>query len=482
MLSLAAPAGAGSLMKVGVDDDNLMQRQPGRAAPTAASWRKAGVDQSRITLIWSRIAPLASSVTRPVGFDPRNPNSPGYYWVDVDNAVAALRANQIDVTLALTTPGPIWASQVPSRRDQTYKPSPTEFGDFAHAVALRYGSQIYSYVLINEPNLWQWLTPQWSCKSAAASSCTPASPAIYRNLFRKGYDAIKAITPKAIVWGGSLAPGGSPGRLQTRSSLGPLLFLRSMGCVSSSFKNDRSSATCKGFKPLAIDGIAIHPHSGQRAPDLPARLPDTVTIATMSRLTTTIDKIQARGGVLNGTATGSAQKSKRIDVYISEYGVQTNPPDTLSGVSLSNQDAYYQQAAYMMWKNSRVKLFAQYLWLDEPVDAASFGAGSWQSGVYFASGKPKPSAGSFPHPFWVDLPRHSSSATLWGQVRPGAPASVTVQRKLGSVAFRRLKTLQPNAAGYFSFKTTVRRKSTFRFQYNDGKLRSSETRTVAPRR
>ena len=458
-----------------------MQRKAGLAGPTARQWQDHGVDQSRITLIWSRVAPSPASIHKPDGFNARDNTEASYNWGEVDRAVAALNARGIEVTLALTSPAPVWATAVPSRREPTYKPDPQEFGDFAHAVAVRYAGKATSFILINEPNLWQWLTPQVSCSSAAVSSCKPASPAIYRRLFRAGYDQIKAVSPGVSIWGGALAPGGRANTDFKRISLGPLTFLRSMGCVTASYKRDRSSSRgCSGFSPLKMDGIAVHPHTAGRPPTDPAKDPDSVTIPTIGRMTGVVDRIQAAGGVLNGAVSSSSAGSAHLGVYIDEYGVQTDPPDQLLGVSLSRQNSYYQQAAEMMWKNPRVKLLAFYLWQDEPIDASSFGAGSWQSGVYFASGKAKPSAESFDHPFWVDLAAGSKRALLWGQVRPGGAATVTIEAKpSGSSKYSRLAVRQTNAAGYFSLTTRVTKQTSFRFTYGSP-TRVSSVRTVKP--
>ena len=479
-LAVAAPAGASSGMKIGVADDKLMLRISDEVAPTALEWQKNGVDQTRLTLIWGRIAPDAQKTKKPSGFEPRDNTSRLYQWGSIDRAVAALNARGIEITLGLATPAPIWATEVPSRHEGTYKPKASEFGAFAHAVATRYKGKVSSFTLINEPNLWQFLTPQVSCSSSSVSSCKPASPAIYRRLFSAGYKAIKSVSKDYSVWGGALGPGPRPDSNPRKISLGPLTFLRNMGCVTTEFKRDRSSSGCKGFEPLKMDGVAMHPHTAGRAPNEPARDADSITIPTISRLTTTMDKIQRAGGVLNGSGGSYGEKHTGLNVFIDEYGVQTSPPDRLMGVSLANQDAYYQQAAQMMWKNPRVKLLLFYLWRDEPVDGSSFGAGTWQSGVYFASGKAKPSAKSFPHPFWVDLERGSRSATIWGQVRPGGSSVVKLQAKVaGYSTYKTIKSLTTNSQGFFSTKAYVRKKTSSRFQYGSPS-RLSSVRTVAP--
>jgi hypothetical protein len=489
-LVLVSPASASSSLQIGIDDDGLMQRTPETTAPTAALWKKNGVDQARLTLVWTRIAPAAESTKKPAGFNARDPNSPGYVWGDVDRAVAALEANQIDVTILIAAPNPYWVSQVPSRRSKTYKPDPKELGDFLFAIATRYKGRIKSYLPMNEPNLWQYITPQYSCSSKSAKSCTLSGAAIYRELYRSGYAAVKAADPAAAVWIGSLAPHGRPGVSPTASSPGPSAFFKAMACVKSNYAVDKTSPGCKSYKPLPTDGIAHHPHTVLLSPT--QREPgDAITTANISTLTGLFDRLQSKGRVLNSAVAGSAQKSKRLDVFLDEYGVQTNPPDKLQGLSATKQDEYYQQVSYMMWKNPRVKLLAFYLWQDEPYTQAKSWA--WQSGMYYANGKIKPSGRSFPHPFWVDLPKGSKSATVWGQIRSpqgglakqaagAATNSVTVQVRSGkSASFKNLKTVSPNAEGYFSFKASVSGTRSFRFVYGSP-AQSSEVRTVTPRR
>ena len=411
-------------------------------------------------------------------------------WGDVDRAVAALEANQIDVTILIAAPNPYWVSQVPSRRSKTYKPDPKQLGDVLFAIATRYKGRIKSYLPMNEPNLWQYITPQYSCTSKSVKSCTLSGAAIYRELYRSGYAAVKAADPAAAVWIGSLAPHGRPGVSPTASSPGPSAFFKAMACVKSNFAVDKTSPGCKSYKPLPTDGIAHHPHTVLLSPT--KREPgDAITTANISTLTGLFDRLQSKGRILNSAVAGSAQKSKRLGVFLDEYGVQTNPPDKLQGLSPTKQDQYYQQVSYMMWKNPRVKLLAFYLWQDEPLTKAKSWA--WQSGMYYASGKIKPSGRSFPHPFWVDLPKGSKSATVWGQIRPdqgglakqaagAATESVTVQVRSGtSASFKNLKTVSPSADGYFSFKASVSGTRSFRFVYGSP-AQSSEVRTVTPRR
>lgn len=468
----ASTAAASTGMQIGLADDDLMQKVPGAALPTAKAWQKAGVSIGRVTVVWSTVTPEPHATRKPAGFDGSNPDSPGYHWGKVDGAVDALIASGIKPVLVVTAPMPVWASEVPSRRDSRYKPDPQEFGAFAAAVAKRYGNRVDDYIVYNEPNIFVFLTPQWSCKG---SRCTLIGPGIYRSLVRAAYPAIKAADPGSKVWGGAMAPGGG-GRPTMRSPrVAPLTFLRGLGCVDSRGRRDRRSAECRRFKPATLDGIAHHPHSGVLAPNRAARSRESATVATMGRFIKTVDRVQRAGGITNGLG-----KRKKFDIFVDEYGIQTNPPDKIQGVSTSRQNTWLQQASYLLWRQPRVKMLAFYLWHDEPMSRASTGSGSWQSGLYYHDGRPKPAARTFEHPFWVELPRRRRTATVWGQVRPGNAHTVTVERRRGRGGYRKLRTLTTNSQGYFSFRTTVRGKTSYRFSYVNGEARTvrSSTRTV----
>ena len=62
--------------------------------------------------------------------------------------------------LMLDGPPPLWASSRPRVGNPRYLPSAWHFGQFAAAVAKRYGDRVDDYILWNEPNLPLWLQPQ----------------------------------------------------------------------------------------------------------------------------------------------------------------------------------------------------------------------------------------------------------------------------------------------------------------------------------
>ena len=105
------------------------------AARAVAEWSDMGVDTVRIFAHWSRIAPAR----RPRGFRAEDPNDPNYQWFLLDLAIDRVRAAGMSVTLTVTGPGPAWTSAAPGRRQGQWKPKPAAYGDFAEAVARRYG-------------------------------------------------------------------------------------------------------------------------------------------------------------------------------------------------------------------------------------------------------------------------------------------------------------------------------------------------------
>jgi hypothetical protein len=460
-------------MQFGIADDGITQRA-GQALSVVPQWKAAGMDVARVTLVWSRVAPEPLRTAKPAGFDAADPNAPGYNWAPVDDTVAALNREGITPILTLTAPAPYWASTDPSRRDAVWKPDPQAFADFAAAVAKRYRGQVRQYILYNEANLNIWLMPQWECRSGR---CTHVAGHHYRKLVEKAYPAMKQADPAAQVLIGALAPAGASGRA-ANSRTRPLEFLRAMTCVDTRLRPIRGGKLCSGFKAPQGDGYAHHPHGGVRSP-LSRGGGDDVRIADTPKLLKTLDTIQRAKRIRNGTSF-----TKKFDLYYDEYGYQTNPPDPYVGVTLANQALWLQQGAYLAWREPRVKLLVQYLWLDDPIGKSGNRAkdyGSWQSGLIFFDGRKKPALQSFPHPFWVDLPAGSRTATVWGQVRPGGSAKVTVERRT-SGGFATLRETTTNANGYFRFSTPVSGKTSFRYRYvnPEGRTTTSATMTVTP--
>ncbi|HEV2812144.1 MAG TPA: hypothetical protein VGW10_02730, partial [Solirubrobacteraceae bacterium] len=415
-LLAAAPAGASKSMEVGVADDRLMLGSAEQASRAVEEWRAAGVDAVRIVVRWGVYAPEPEARRPPEGFDAANHADPRYDWTALDRAIGMATGGGLRVMLTVTGWGPVWGSEFPVKDNPRFKPSPTRFAEFARAVATRYGGMVDRYILWNEPNVTLWFQPQSQC---VGRRCTPYSPHHYRRIVREADPAIRAADPGAEVLVGALAPRGSSGT-SPGGAIRPLLFLRELGCVSRRYKKVRSSF-CRGFKPAGANGLAYHPHGLKLAPNQPDHIGDQAHMADLSQVTSTIDRVVRAGGV-------RARGTKRLPIYLDEYAYQTKPPDRVLGVSAAEQARWLAQSAYLAWRNPRVRNLTWYVWEDEPENAVG---GGWQSGVKYLSGERKPAFSVFPSPFWAERARRGG-ARLWGQVRPGDAATVTIERRSGS--------------------------------------------------
>lgn len=452
---VAAPAGAAVDTATGIADDAQMLYEGAAAAERAAAAFKAmGVDTVRLHARWAFIAPRPVDRLRPAGFRGRNHEDPGYNWSLLDRAIGLLEANGIRPLVAITGSGPVWSSRNPALDNPRYKPDPRLFGDFARAVATRYKGRVSRYLVWNEPNQAGWLQPQFRCRGTV---CTPLAPHLYRELYRAASDAVRSVDPSAEVLIGSLAPRGQAPR-RANATMRPLQFIRTLGCVKTSYRPDRTGP-CRTAKPVTAFGFSYHPHPVSLAPDERDPQRDNAALGDTKRLEKALDRT-VLGGILTPT-TG-----KRFNLYFTEFGYQTNPPDESIGIPTARQAAYIQWATYLAWRDPRVRLITQYEWIDEPLKTASRTLdpfAGWQSGMLFVDRRPKPLAKAFPNPFYVDvLPR--GRARFWGQVRPGGVAQIALQQ-FGDGAWTTIHQQFTNTHGYWTTDRALPAAGRFRFVY-----------------
>ena len=164
---------------------------------------------------------------------------------EYDALMAAAAQRNWPVLLTVSGPAPVWATA--SARDAVTRPKPAEFQQFVTAVGRWYGAQVKTWSIWNEPNLLQFLGPQYV-------RGRPASPRIYRSLFvaaRRGLEASGNGNDRVLM--GETAPRGTP------ESVAPLTFLRGALCLSSKY---RRVGKCGR---LDADGFAHHPYTPGRA-------------------------------------------------------------------------------------------------------------------------------------------------------------------------------------------------------------------------
>ena len=425
VLALAPPASANRTQTMtfeGPKDFLNPATRPG-ALDEAAS---LGVRALRVIVAWSAVAPGSDQAERPA-FEPTDPNA--YDWGEYEPLLAAARERGWEVLVTISGPVPKWATA--AKRDNLTRPSPTAFGAFATAIGRKFGDQIHTWAVWNEPNQPQFLRPQF------ARGGRPQSPTIYRGLFQaavRGLESAGQGDDKVLI--AETSPRGNRSRI-----VPPLRFLRGMLCLDDRYRKRRA---CGALDP---DGYAHHAYTTRQGPYFVPPSPhsdDDVTIGVLSRLTTALDRARAAGAL-----------KKRLPIYLTEFGIQSTP-DTQSGVSLQKQVEYRAISERIAWSNPRVVAFSQYLLRDsDPTGPKQYGG--FESGLRFADGRPKPSLPAFRLPLAVK--RTGSKVSIWGLVRPAtAPTTATITyADRGSSRFRTLRTVQTDALGYFTVSSTYRK-------------------------
>jgi hypothetical protein len=356
LVALAACVGASSVqastgVQFGIQDDAWLEWGPGTLKQRLVTLERLGVPIVRFTLRWNEIAPR-----RPK--DPTSPRDRAYDWRRPDRVLRGLRRHGLTPVLTLVGT-PAWANG--GRSPRFAPPRPRDFRRFATAAARRYPWVRY-WLIWNEPNKRLWLRP--------------TKAAIYvRHLLNPGYEGIHAVLRHARVGGGATGPKAAAG------GVSPVTWVRGM-----------AAARAK------LDAYAHHPY-----PSTPTETPSSggckncpwITMATIRKLL-----------ILVKRSFGSKP------IWLTEYGYQTNPPDTFLGVTLKRQATNLSLAAMRAWRLPRVTMLIQYLYRDEPQ------LSRFQTGLVFVDDRWKPSLQAFRLPF-AQMGRSGLQAVVWGQIRDG---------------------------------------------------------------
>jgi hypothetical protein len=452
-LVLPPAASASRDAEVSIMDDQLLlgASQP-KVDRQMRIFRRLGIDRVRVSAFWANHAPGSRRRKKPK-FDAANPNA-GYHWEFLDRVVRGALKQKLKVMISISTPAPRWAV-----RSRVWKPSPRQFGLFAQAVATRYGPYVDHYAMSNEPNQGGWLQPQ-------RQRGRYVSPHHYRAMVQSAYPRIKKADPTSVALLGELASSGSTRagkRGGVRTPTRPLTFLRMMACRDRRNRPVRRGR-CRGFKPVPADALGHHPYSFFSAPSRHSKNRNDAGIGDGRRLLRALDRLTRVGAI-------KTPGRRRLPVYYTEFGYQTNPPDPFSGIRLGRHNRYLQQAAYIVWRTPRLRGYNQFRLTDGRVGrrrgASAFR--EFQSGLLFRSRRKKPAYRSFPHPFVI------AGSRFWGQVRPGGSHVVTLQyrpRRRGR--FFNISIRRTDSRGYFSIRAR-RRRGYWRYVYSDGPRGASQT-------
>ena len=432
LLAPAAHAAEDQYMTFEAPRDLLDPATRPAAMDTIASM---GVNRLRVILTWRNVAPSANSRTKP-SVDLTDPAS--YAWGEYDALLTEAAQRGWKVLLTVSGPVPKWATK--SRKDDVTNPKPAEFQAFMTAVGKHYGPLVDTFSVWNEPNHPDFLMPQFDSKHHAVSG------KLYRQLFLAAWEALRATgNGRKPLLMGETAPRG------TGKVVAPLAFLRQALCLDKTYKR---VGNCTN---LPTDGYAHHSYSTRQGPFFVPENPDDVTMGVVGRLNRAL-QLAARAGVVRDD----------LPIYLDEFGVQSYP-DTLLGVPLAVQPQYYAISEKLAYDNPRVASFSQYLLRDD-LKSTKGGGGflsqsafpGFESGLELANGKRKPAFDGFRLPL-AATESGRTGVRFWGKVRPAAAATqVTLQQRDGSGAWRTLKTITTDAAGYWHSTGTRRDKRTWR--------------------
>jgi hypothetical protein len=394
-----------------------------------------GADTLRIEVKWNEVAPLPSARRKPV-FNASNPAAyPGF--APYDDLMLRARALGMRIIVTITGDAPRWATAGGRGRSfatANWKVSAGEYGRFAAAVALRYSGRfgglpaVHYFTIWNEPNHRNFLKP------------VSAAPGVYRKMVDTALPLIRRNGPSTVrIFVGELAPVG-----RAPVSMGPKAFFRRWLCLNSRLRRTSGTSACRRFKRIDANGFAHHPYGPT------ARVPrkrDVINMLAIRTLGTYLDR-----------ARSARRFTRKLNIYNTEFGLQSNPPDRLVSTSLSRQAALINEKEEYAYRYGRLKSHSQYLLFDDPARPGSLAAkwSGFQTGLRFASGRQKSSYNAYRFPIVVKKRRRG--VYVWGRVRPGVgPRYVRVQRRGGSLG-PRIKT---DPRGYFG----VRRRASGRYRF-----------------
>ena len=342
LAALTAPAAlAAERMWIGFHDDPSF-RWVGDRSSRVESSAQANATIMRLLVQWNLAAKTKPS-------SPTDPFDPAYVFDDLDEAIRDAQEHDMEVMLTLSGT-PAWANG--GKRPNVMPARVADFGDFARAIAARYSGRNSGYPFVrfwsvwNEPNLQLFLSPQFNARGRSVA------PANYAKLYAAAYSGIKAGNPLAKVAIGETSARGSDKPTGIRPTHSPGKF---------------AELVAKANPRLKFDAWSHHPYpfNPNSPPTQIVKWPN-VSLASLPRFDASLRTLFKR---------------KSVPIWITEYGHQTKPQDSL-GVPYETQASYIQQAISITAGYPFVEMFIWFVFRDDQGQP-------WESGLYTESGAPK---------------------------------------------------------------------------------------------
>jgi hypothetical protein len=363
--ALAVPAATASTsMLIGVyDEGETFFDDP---AQVFARYQSLHIQVLRVNLYWG--GKLSVAKYRP--FDGADPRDAGYDWSLYDRVVTYAGAYGIKLLLSITGT-PRWANG-----GQSENRPPLDYSDlrnFAYAAAARYSGTyagfdgrtlpaVRLWAAWNEPNNPAFLRPQFVKKSgkwviesaiAYAKICNAVYEGVHSTMFKNEKVAC-----------GVTGPRGNNNPASARPSVSPIAFLDAA--------KNAGMRTFDAYAHNPYYGVPTETPTTRPPPTQSGHAPTAITLANISTLLAEVSRLYGPR-----------------KLWITEYGYQTNPPDSQFGVSWALQAKYLTQAFAIARANPRIDMMLWFLVRDEPL------VSGWQSGLVTADGRKKPSFSAF---------------------------------------------------------------------------------------
>ena len=369
-----------------IQDDRAFLHEPASLGANLDEIKELGFTRLRITANWEALAPEPTAAVKP-DFDSTDPAAYDRYgdpdWDKLDRLARKAAARDIELLIDIGFWAPLWAAE-PTAGGSTERPRTNidiaEYTDFARAVVRRYSGDyappgevalpaVAMFSIWNEPNIPGFFGPQWTREGERR---VPLSPHLYRAMLAAAFPAIREERSDTTVLVGGLAAGGADDA-RLRRGISPLAFIRELACVDEEL-NPLTRSGCDRFQPVRGDGFSIHPYSYRTPPERPGRL-DNFRIGDLDRLIELLRALAERGRI----------DPKLVEIYITEFGYKTNPPDP-EGVPPRRQLRYWVRSEEIAASYPEVRMFAQFLIRDSACEGCLF----WPTGYRYADGRPKP--------------------------------------------------------------------------------------------
>ena len=314
-------------------------------------YKELGAGVYHASFSWSNVAQQ-----RPA--NPRDPADPAYKWPAVlDDTMA--EASKVGIQVALMVKGtPGWAN---GGRTNNWVPTRlADYADFMVAAVRRYPSVRY-WVVWGEPTRQANFMPLPQVPlGKPLTRAQKAAPHLYAQLLDRAYGVIKKTNPRAVVVGGNSFSSGD---------IGPLSWIKNLRLPSG--------------RPPRMDLYGHNPF-GARRPDLSTKRarPGTADFCDLDDVIRLVDR-----------RLGRTPRGKRIDLWIGEYAIPTQPSVFGWYVSERTQASWLSSALRITRRSSRIATMNYLTLRDEASSRADIPSTSF--GLIAQDGRRKPSFEAF---------------------------------------------------------------------------------------